>query len=71
VISRLFYSWHHRFIYDEQTLGKTLERSGFQWVRCAVGQSEHAHLRGIEHHGELITAEINDLETMAVEANRT
>ena len=69
-INRLFYGWRHRFIYDEPTLGRALERCGFHWVRSAVGQSVHTHLRGIEHRREVTTAEINEFETMVIEASK-
>jgi Methyltransferase domain len=70
-LNRMFYHWNHRFIYDEATLAFVLRGAGLcDITRCAVGESEHEHLRDLERHGTAIDPEINAFETMVVEATK-
>jgi predicted SAM-dependent methyltransferase len=71
VINNFFHNWGHRCIYDYETLTGVLARAGFaQITRCEIGESRHAALRGLERHGQLTSKEINELETMVVEAEK-
>jgi SAM-dependent methyltransferase len=68
-INRLFYGWGHRFIFDRATLRDLLKDAGFSRTAFGeIGQSADPELRGMEFHGEMIGPELNDYETMVVEA---
>jgi SAM-dependent methyltransferase len=68
-INRLFYGWGHRFIFDRATLRDLLEDAAFSRTEFVeIGQSADPELRGMEFHGEMIGLELNDYETMVVEA---
>jgi hypothetical protein len=68
-INRLFYGWGHRFIFDRATLRDLLEDAGFSRTEFVeIAQSADPELRGMEFHGEMIGLELNDYETMVVEA---
>ena len=73
VINNAFRNWGHRFIYDAETLGKLLERSGLGGVvERRVGAATDVHLAGLERHGRLIGDErVNRYETMVLEARKT
>lgn len=61
--------WGHRFLYDEETLRRQLERAGFEAVvRRRFGESEHLELRGLEHHADVPW--MRDAEPLIVEARR-
>jgi predicted SAM-dependent methyltransferase len=67
--NRLVRAWGHTFIYDEPTLHAALRDAGFHdVVRVAPGASDHAALRGVDHHHEEIGTAANELETLAFEA---
>ena len=69
VVNNFFRDWGHQFIYDAESLSYALESAGFADVReCAVGESEHPELRGVEHHGVLIGDRMNRFETLVLEA---
>ncbi len=70
VINQSFHGWRHKFIYDEPTLVKALERAGFTSVtRVEPGQSGDANLRGIEQHGQYVGSDAAmRYETMVFEA---
>ena len=71
VLNNAMHNWGHQFLYDEETLGFALETSGFRNViRQQVGVSEDPELRGVEIHGNAIGSDLNEYETMVVEATR-
>ncbi len=71
VVNRVFRWWGHEFIYDQQTLVDLLERTGFAgFVRCRMGESGHAPLAGLEHHGGVVGQDMNLYETMVLEATK-
>ena len=58
--------WGHRFIYDEETLRKSLALAGFTAAACvSTGESTHKPLAGMRSRDWLPT---NELETLAMEA---
>lgn len=67
VINNFFRDWGHQFIYDYETLKKSLQSVGFKNIRrVEVGKSEILDLNGIEHHGRIIGEMNNILETMVI-----
>lgn len=62
----------HQFIYSFDALAGRLRAAGFTDVRrCAVGESGHAMLRGIERHADAVgDARVVAYETLVVEAMR-
>ena len=61
--------WGHRMLYDRTTLCTMLQKAGFAEVReCAIGQSLCTDLCGLEHHGDVIPAWANAMETTCFEA---
>jgi predicted SAM-dependent methyltransferase len=70
VLNNAFRAWGHQFLYDAATLKMTFARAGF--VNChefKPGESDDAHLRGIEAHGQCYPSEdINQFESMVIEA---
>jgi predicted SAM-dependent methyltransferase len=64
-INSAFMNWGHRFIYDRETLRKTLEATGFAQVRFfSPGVSDDPNLTGIETR----TTEMDVYETMVAQA---
>lgn len=71
VINNFFRKWGHQFIYDRRTLEGAMEQAGFVEVGSyAPGDSWDAALCGIDGHAELIGGEMNQFETMILEARR-
>ena len=64
--------WGHQFVYDEATLRDSLSRAGFQEIkRFAPGESDDPNLVGIEQrHNSLLLREVNDYESMVIQARR-
>jgi predicted SAM-dependent methyltransferase len=61
--------WGHRYVYDEDDLTSKCMAAGFaEVVRREPGESVHAMLRGIEHHGE--APWVNHAEAMCLEATK-
>jgi len=49
MLNQAFRGWGHLYLYDFEDLSARLEAAGFHQVRrCALGESDHAHLRGLE-----------------------
>lgn len=70
-LNNIMSDFGHRFVYDEATLRLALANSGFQGiVRQAVGISDDPELRGIEIYGNSIGKDINEYQTMVLEAIR-
>src|SRR5262249_4764480 len=70
-INHLFREWGHRFLYDEPTLAAEMSRAGFQDIRrVGIGESTSEHLCGLERHGNIVGVEMNEFETMVLEARR-
>lgn len=71
LISRFHTSWGHQIIYDKETLTGLLEQVGFKDIcTCAVGESKHIALTGIEGHTNVLPIEYNILETMILEGTK-
>ena len=72
VINNAFHGYGHRFLYDEGTLRRALEKAGFVGItRYKPGESDNENLRGIETHGRAVDNEpMNRFETMVLEAAR-
>ncbi len=62
----------HQYIYSFDSLSNRLRAAGFGGiVRCAVGQSAHPALRGVERHADAVgDARVVAYETLVVEATR-
>ena len=68
-VNRIVRDWGHTFLYDERTLTQLLLEEGFsEIVRSTPGHSEHPELVGVERHQEEIGEDLNDFETMVLEA---
>lgn len=62
--------WGHQFIYDRPSLTMLLQRSGFGGIEeCALNQSRHPHLKGIENESRLPDG-LLELVTMTFEAKK-
>ena len=72
VINNAFRAWGHRFLYDQATLRHAVESQGFREpVLFKPGISEDPNLCELESHGREIQAEdINQFETMVIEARK-
>lgn len=70
VINNFFYSWGHRFIYDEATLRQSMEIAGFQDIRrVEIGKSNVTALCGLENENRFPSGFIQ-LESMVIEASK-
>ena len=71
VLNNMLSNFGHRFVFDEHTLRLALEAAGLTAVRrCPVGKSDHPDLRGLERHALSIGDDMNEFETMVVEAGK-
>jgi predicted SAM-dependent methyltransferase len=70
VLNTFVRAWGHEFVYDAQTLRHALERAGFEGIEeRGVGESGDPRLSGLERH--LAEApELNEYETLVLEARR-
>ncbi len=70
--SLLFSAMGGKSVYDEEFLKWVLAQVGFsEVIKTRVGQSEHPELRGVEGHGNFVPREINELETVVLEASKS
>lgn len=68
MMNNFMHSWGHQFIYDEQTLTKTLEKVGFSGVRRGVaGTSEESIFQGLENEDRMPPGYLNR-ESLVLEA---
>jgi predicted SAM-dependent methyltransferase len=52
LLNHLVRAWGHLFLYDEELLARCLAEAGYVDITpCALGESEHRHLRDVERHG--------------------
>lgn len=58
----------HQSIWTADTMIVVLRAVGFEASQVIPGESEHSHLRELEHHGNMIGESINLIETSSVEA---
>lgn len=71
VVNSFFRSWGHQFLYDASTLQAAMEGAGFvEATRCSPGESSDENLRGTDSHADIIGNEMNQFETMVLEATR-
>jgi predicted SAM-dependent methyltransferase len=71
VLNNFFRHWGHQTIYDFDSLKDLLYSCGFTNVTShKTGESCEEELRNLERHGDHITKEFNDLETMVLEASK-
>jgi len=70
-LNNIVTNFEHRFVFDRKTLAACLSASGFNdlmWMD--VGVSTNPDLQGMERHGDYIGEEMNQFETMVIEATR-
>lgn len=71
VLNNLFYNFGHQAIYDFTLLSAMLRDVGFEDVKAfSPGVSDCEALRGIEMHGKAVGEDINEYETMVLEAKK-
>jgi hypothetical protein len=67
----MFYNYGHRFIYDERTLVASLAAAGFaDIVRGQTCRSDDPQFRNVDQHWKLLGRDMNELESMVVEATK-
>jgi predicted SAM-dependent methyltransferase len=70
-LNHLVYNWGHRFLYDEAELIRLIQSAGFTTISQApVGKSDYAQLVKIEQHAKFYGNEMNEFETMVLEATK-
>lgn len=71
VINNSFRTWDHKFIYDYETLKNLMEQIGFTNItRSEPNKSKDENLQGIDFHGKVVSYDINQFETMVLEATK-
>jgi hypothetical protein len=70
-LNHIFYNWGHRFLYTYDELTAELKRAGFaKIIPASVGESQHKALREIEQHWRFYGVEMNNYETLVIEASK-
>jgi SAM-dependent methyltransferase len=70
-LNHLVYNWGHCFLYTQDELFTALKGAGFtRLASVPVGQSDHEALCGIEQHWRFYGVEVNNFETVVVEASK-
>ena len=70
-INSIFHEHGHKFIMNESFMSQLLAHAGFVDTRVyATGKSRLKALCGIDKHGTVIGDEINQIESLAMEATR-
>jgi predicted SAM-dependent methyltransferase len=68
-LNHLVYNWGHKFLYTCDELLAMLQAAGFTKMEAAkVGESKRQALHGLEQHQKFYGDEMNQFETMVVEA---
>lgn len=68
-LNHLVYNWGHKFLYTRDELFSVLRAAGFTKIEAAkVGESKYAALQNLEQHQKFYGDEMNQFETMVVEA---
>ena len=71
LLNNLFYSFGHQAIYNFALLSAVVLSVGFEDIKAySPGTSDSELLRGIEMHGKAVGDDINDYETMVLEARK-
>lgn len=71
VINNYFRDWGHQLIHNKSSIQNLMEYAGFEVLGFQnVGQSPDPNLKGLEHHGAMITDKYNEFETMVIEAKK-
>jgi predicted SAM-dependent methyltransferase len=71
VVNNYFRDWGHQLIHSRASIRKLLEYSNFGKIKFEeVGNSDDPMLKGLEHHGLMITETYNKYETMVIEAQK-
>lgn len=67
MLNLAFHGWGHHYLFDADDLTLRLQQAGFaRVVRCGLGESEHAHLRGLETRADsLLVLEASGRAAMA------
>jgi predicted SAM-dependent methyltransferase len=69
VVNNYFRDWGHKFIYDEESLRRSLEKAGFmRVVKCHLHESDESALRELE--GQNSHDEFLKLETITLEGTK-
>lgn len=70
-VNRLFSGYGHRFLYTEEALTAALTRVGFTAIRrFPVGDTEDDDFATVDQHGNHISADWNDYQTLVLEADK-
>lgn len=71
VLGNFYRDFGLRIIYDYKGLSALLKKIGFVDIKKEqIGTSNYKELRNLEKHGNVISDEFNELETMVVEARK-
>lgn len=71
VVNNFFRSYGHKFLYDSKSLSAIMREAGFGDVKqYSPGESDFNQLIGLESHNKMIGDDINQFETMILEAGR-
>ncbi|TVZ54854.1 putative SAM-dependent methyltransferase [Lutibacter sp. Hel_I_33_5] len=71
VINNFFKAWGHQILHNYTSIESLALQCGFSNVKeCRIGESEYVSLQGIEKHGTIIPAHINEIETFVVELTK-
>lgn len=70
-LNHLVYNWGHKFLYTRDELSAMLTAAGFTKIETTkVSESKHEVLQGLEQHQKFYGDEMNQFETMVVEATK-
>ena len=71
VFNNFIWDFGHIFVYDPKTLAIALKAAGFIEPQLrAIGQSEIPTLANLETHGQVVGEDLNEFETMVMEARK-
>jgi len=71
IVNNFFHGYGHQYLYDARSLQAIAKEAGFiEITMCRPNESDDEHLRSIESHASLIGEEMNDFETMVLQAIR-
>jgi SAM-dependent methyltransferase len=71
IVNNIFRGYGHQFLYDARSLKAIVEEAGFaKIIMYRPNESDDDHLKNIESHWRLTGCEMNDFETMVLQAER-
>ena len=69
-VKSIIFNHGHQCVYNESLLFDLIESTGLKPEFCKIGESKYVDLQNLEYHGNVISKNINELESFSIEATK-